>query len=846
MYRARHIYIFAPRKQICNIMHAADFLHDLKVNLLIKIVVKKMLILRFTVIFLIGILSGNAYAVAHDKPTCSVQQSMVSGKVQSATSHEAVEYASIYMKGTNYGCSSDDKGLYQLYVPAGRYTLVVKILGYDTYECLVEVTSNGRLRHDIRLTPVSKELNEVTVTSNAAKKFNLSAYNAVGIDTRGLQNTTQNLSDALRQAPGMKLRESGGVGSDMQLMMDGFSGKHIKIFIDGVPQDGVGTSFSLNNIPVNFAERIEVYRGVVPVEFGTDAIGGVINIVTKKDARPWYLDASYSYGAFNTHKTNMDFGRTFRNGLTFQANVFQNYSDNDYHIDAKGVKHFIEGGGSQQNSKITERVKRLHDGYHNEAAIARIGFINRPWADRIMLSLTYSRSYKEIQTDTRQTVAFGQRHRKGWSLMPAFEYKKKNLILKGLDLSMTANYNRNMTNNIDTAKYEYNWLGEMRYKNGRLGEVSYQDTKAYNDNWNATMQAAYHIANMHTITFNHIFSSVSRETKTVTTDLSNAIRKVTNKYISGLSYKFMPNNVWNASVFGKFYDQRNSGPLAMTSTDNTLYVKTHNNASTLGYGAAGTYRIIDDFLLKVSYERTCRLPTTDELFGDNDLERGKFELKPERSHNYNLNFNYSHTFSKIHSLSFDGGLIYRLTKDYIKRTTENVSGTYYGAYSNHGRVKTKGYNLGVRYGYGKWLSVGGNFNQIDVRDDEPLQETGSQQANLTYQARMPSLPYRFANADLTFNWHGLGGKGNVLTIVYDILYTHSFPLFSEVYGNASTKMEVPTQTSHDMTVTYAMHGGKYNLSVECHNITDAKLYDNFNLQKAGRAFYGKIRVFIGK
>ena len=104
----------------------------------------------------------------------------------------------------------------------------------------------------------------------------------------------------------------------------------------------------------------------------------------------------------------------------------------------------------------------------------------------------------------------------------------------------------------------------------------------------------------------------------------------------------------------------------------------------------------------------------------------------------------------------------------------------------------------------------------------------------------------FANADLTFNWHGLGGKGNVLTIVYDILYTHSFPLFSEVYGNASTKMEVPTQTSHDMTVTYAMHGGKYNLSVECHNITDAKLYDNFNLQKAGRAFYGKIRVFIGK
>ena len=689
------------------------------------------------------------------------------------------------------------------------------------------------------------DLQEVNVVTSTVNRVNRSAYNAVGVDTKALQNTTQNLSEALRQVPGIKLRETGGVGSDMQLMMDGFSGKHIKVFIDGVPQDGVGQSFGLNNIPVTYADRIEVYRGVVPVEYGTDAIGGVINVVTKKNARRWHLDASYSYGSFNTHKSNVDFGQYFKNGLTYEINFFQNYSDNNYSIDATGVKHFLEGGGSQQNAKATERVERLHDAYHNEAVIGRIGVLNKSWADRLMMSVTLSQSYKEIQTDTRQTVAFGERHRKGWSVMPALEYRKRNIFVEGLDLAATVNYNRNMTNNIDTATYEYNWLGDRRYKNGRKGEVSYQDTKTYNDNWNATLRATYQPAHGHTITLNHLVQSLDRKTNTATVDLSNSINKVTVKRITGLSYQLAPTERWNVTAFAKNYDQRNSGPLALSGNDNTEYVKTHNNVNMLGYGAAGAMYLISDLQMKLSYERTCRLPTTDELFGDNDLERGKFELKPERSHNYNLNMNYTHTFNRKHALYLEGGLIYRLTKDYIKRTTENVSGTYYGAYSNHGRVKTKGYNIGVRYDYQRWLSMGGNWTRMDVRDDEPTQETGSKQNNLTYEARMPNLPYQFANADVTLRWHNLGAKGNMLTCTYDMFYTHSFPLFSEVYGNASSKMKVPTQTAHNVTLTYAMNGGKYNLSFECHNLTDAKLYDNFNLQKAGRAFYGKVRINIG-
>ena len=57
---------------------------------------------------------------------------------------------------------------------------------------------------------------------------------------------------------------------------------------------------------------------------------------------------------------------------------------------------------------------------------------------------------------------------------------------------------------------------------------------------------------------------------------------------------------------------------------------------------------------------------------------------------------------------------------------------------------------------------------------------------------------------------------------------------------------VPTQFSHNLTLTYSLDNGRYNFSVECRNFTDENLYDNFSLQKAGRAFYAKVRVNLGK
>ena len=554
------------------------------------------------------------------------------------------------------------------------------------------------------------QLEEVVVSATGVSRVKRSAFNTIAVDTRSMLNSTKSLSDALSKAPGLKLRESGGVGSDMSLMLDGVSGKRVKIFIDGVPQEGVGQSFGLNNIPVSFADRIEVYKGVVPVGFGTDAIGGVINVVTNRRHTGWFLDGSYSYGSFNTHRSSVQFGHTLSNGFTYEINAFQNYSDNDYYVDSP-VEDFATG---RIDRDVKVHVKRFNDTYHNEAVVGKVGLVGKSWADRLLLGVNYSHMYKDIQTGVRQEIVYGEKHRHGHSLIPSLEYAKRNLLTRGLDVNLNATYIRDVTTNVDTASYKYNWLGEKAPLNSP-GEQSRQLLSAMSDNWNATATVSYRLGRIHTLTFNHVLTTFSRRNKSMLTaqPVIDPIGKVTRKNISGLGYRLMPGDRWNLSVFGKYYDQYVSGPVA-TSEAMEDYVQHSRSISFWGYGAAGTVFIVHGMQAKLSYEHACRLPTIEEMFGDEDLEMGDININPERSDNLNFNLSYARRLGQ-HSVYVEGGLVYRNTKDYIQRNITSMSGGKYAAsYINYGNVLTKGFNISARYGFDKWLSIGGSYTKGEL------------------------------------------------------------------------------------------------------------------------------------
>lgn len=779
------------------------------------------------------------------------RQSVIKGSIRDDKGNP-IELATISIKESQISTHSDKEGNFFMRVLPGKQTINISYLGYKPYQAHVDAKPHEPLIINIKLEQTENSLGEVVVEGKSAvQRINESAYNVIAIDANRLANSSTDLAHAMQQISGVKLRESGGVGSDMTFSLNGFSGKHIKFFMDGVPMEGMGGSFQINNIPINLADRIEVYKGVVPIGFGADAIGGAVNIVTKQRQRT-YVDASYSYGSFQTHRTSVNIGSVSKNGLLLELNAFQNYSKNDYKINT-----FVTIFNTNSKGQVTESsnendivsVKRFHDTYHNETVIGKIGFVNKSFADRMVLAVNLGQSAKEIQTGVVQEVVFGQKRQKTKTFMPSFQYIKNNLLKKGLNVTYTANYNYNLRQNIDTSAYRYNWYGQSYYR-GVLGESDkYQDSKFADKNWNSTLTTNYYINEKHSISFNDVFSSFKTSLNSSVADAeltaADSMPKITRKNVMGLSYKFSIPQRFNISVFGKYYYQYVSGPADTSSdTSHKKYEEFSKTYNLFSYGIAGTY-FWNNFQLKASFERALRLPTENELFGDQDLELGQASLKPEKSYNYNVGLSYSKLFANTHFVYIDASFMLRNTSDYIKRDIKPASGDYFGQFTNWGSVKNVGFNGEVRYGYKKLISLGANITSQNIRNYERYY-TNSQVESTSYKSRIPNTPYFFANSDLEINWNNFFRKDNTLSFGYDNNYIHEFPRYSEANGSSSSKKRIPTQFSHNLSLTYVMSKGMYNVSLECSDITNEKLYDNYSLQKPGRAFYMKFRYYFSK
>lgn len=751
----------------------------------------------------------------------------------------------VFAEQTKYTTETDAAGHYSLTLPEGKYTIRFSGAGYSDETITVSLSANEKKEISLPLKiSTHTELDEVAINGKSAiQRVRETPFNVVALDAKSMYNTTLDLAHLLDKASGVKIRETGGVGSDMSISLNGFTGRHIKLFMDGVPMQGFGSAFQLNNIPVGIADRIEVYKGVVPVEFGGDALGGAINIVTNQSANT-YVDASYSYGSFNTHKTNLNVGYTSKSGFTVQANVFQNYSDNDYKVFIKEIMDI----NTQEYSIKNKWVRRFNDTYHNETAVIKAGFVSKWWADRFLIGVTVGQEYADIQTANLMKIVYGQKHRTANTFMPSLNYEKKNLFTKGLTFRLTANYNRNKNENFDSASRQYNWYGQYR-ETGSIGEAGVSGlTNFLNDNYSTTANLNYRINDKHSISINDVVTGYERKNEVTVTSAELGVtydnmRRISQKNVLGASYRYRFSEKWNIDAFGKNYNQKVIGPVNNGDLAHTAFTEVKKTYNTTGYGVATTY-FLKDLQLKASVEKTYRLPTENELFGDEVLETGNASIEAENSMNYNLGATLNKKITQNSSIYADVNVFYRNTQDYIRRLTEQRLGTGYS--TNHGTVHNTGVDAELRYYYKNKFTIGGNVTYQNLRDKERFQasSSGNMMESLSYNVKIPNVPYFFGNADATYYMHDFLGKGNVLSAGYYLNFIDRIFLNWPNLATANNKLDLPQQISHDLNVTFSSAGGKYNIALEARNITDEKLYDNYALQKPGRSFSIKLRYFF--
>ena len=766
----------------------------------------------------------------------NINAQVVKVTVSDSTTHEPLGDAAVKIHSCGddtfiAGGSTDEKGEFGFRLEKNypEVRVSVSFLGYKpSHKTFAPGAGENLIKFEMQ--EDSRMLDGVVVKGlSQAEKVQRLAYNVSLIETGKLKNTTMDLSNVIDKISGVKIRSTGGVGSEANVTLNGFSGRHVKVFIDGVPMDGMSSAFGLNNIPAALAKRVEVYKGVVPVELGGDALGGAINIITDNSRRT-RVNASYSFGSFNTHKTNAYAEHTTKSGFYVSLNAYQNYSDNDYKVNIDHYTKFGETGNSVVYEDL--EVRRFHAKYHNEAAILKAGIVDKPWADRLLLGFTWGYEYKQTQNASNMNWVYGARYTTANTLMPQLIYEKKFNVLEGLHVSLNGNFNFGESYAADTARCNYNWLGEKSEPKSAPGELAYTKYRYRDNNGAANFSMALFPAGGHSVSLSTTFTTFSRSGRDETQPKPEYEHpRQSMKAVTGLSYKYDYKDRWNTSVFVKNYLNHLEAYLDPDGGSN--YQDFSNTSLYWGGGLASTYFLGRHVQLKLSYEYALRLPTSRELFGTgDDIERGNSSLKPENSNNINVGITARPLHTGKHRLTIDAAFQYRQIDDYIRRTTNNDNGR--ASSNNDGEVRNLGCDFAVRYTFGDLFFVGGNFSYIDMRSMTKY-VTGTHRESKNYKERIPAIPYMYGNGEAGITLRDIFLKGSMLDIHYIMSYIQKFSYEWNTYNNP--ELDVPTQFSHDLFVSYNFgKKSEFTVSAECTNIFNARLYDNYKMQKPGRAF----------
>ena len=236
--------------------------------------------------------------------TNSIYSQSVSGIITDSKTGELLAGANVFIKDANLGSASNTEGTFSLDLSdleQGNYTLLVSFIGYHNYLEVINLKNNSNLQLNISLKESLLNLDQIVVTGTRTER--LLKDTPVTTQVIGKEQVMNvggvDASDALAEVTGVVVQTNSFNNGVNSVELQGLNSEHILVMVDGMKMIGrVNGELDISQIPTSEIERIEIVRGAASALYGSEAMGGVINIITQKPFSSFALTANTTLGSY--------------------------------------------------------------------------------------------------------------------------------------------------------------------------------------------------------------------------------------------------------------------------------------------------------------------------------------------------------------------------------------------------------------------------------------------------------------------------------------------------------------------------------------------------------------------
>lgn len=247
----------------------------------------------------------------------------------------AVTFADVFLKGENIGTTTDESGNFILdKLLPGDHIIIVSAYAYERIEKKISLKPDVYITLNFKLKTKIQQIDQVVIsgTMKAVSKSDSPVPIEVYSTAFFKANPTPSVYEALQNVNGVRPQINCAVCNTGDIHINGLEGPYTMVLIDGMPiVSGLSTVYGLSGIPQSLIERVEVVKGPASTLYGSEAVGGVINVITKKTNNAPIISAD----VFGTTwgEINADVATKFKVGKKAEALIGLNHFNFNQRID---------------------------------------------------------------------------------------------------------------------------------------------------------------------------------------------------------------------------------------------------------------------------------------------------------------------------------------------------------------------------------------------------------------------------------------------------------------------------------------------------------------------------------